>query len=412
MRRTVVRAFVGCLMFVLIPLLSAVPFGREARAAVVVNCNKPGHTITHALTHATGAPITIEVSGTCHENVIIGVSEVTLVTTDGATVNGPDATKPTILVLAGNVVIDGFTIIGGSSGVAGVAAHLLTLENCNVNNAGSIGIAFLESSGSTIDKCTVQNNPIFGITVQESSGVTITNSTISNNGQAGIHVFNGGSARIGIANTGQLAGNHITGNQASGIAVTIGGSAFIGGNTITGNGKGNGATFAQAGIFVFDSTADVAGGNTISGNAAFGIILHGSRLLVGDPATSFTSANSITGNGTSAAIPLINRGGINAFLGSTIDLRDANVGNNAGVGLQVVLRSTARSFNTTIDGNSSDGVELIQGSAMRFDNPQVTILGNGGVGLNCFDAESSFAGNTSGITGNSGGNISPSCTGF
>jgi hypothetical protein len=33
-------------------------------------------------------------------------------------------------------------------------------------------------------------------------------------------------------------------------------------------------------------------------------------------------------------------------------------------------------------------------------------------GLECTDEESSFGGNTSGISGNTEGDVSPSCTGF
>ena len=75
MRRTLVRVFVGYLMPVLISLPSAAISGNAAWAAiVVVDCSRPNHTITHALNRATGAPITIEVSGTCHENVVITVA--------------------------------------------------------------------------------------------------------------------------------------------------------------------------------------------------------------------------------------------------------------------------------------------------------------------------------------------------
>lgn len=406
MRRTVFRTFVGYLMLALIPLLSTVLFGGVAWAAIVVDCNKPGHTITHALTFAKGTPITIEVSGTCHENVVIGVSNVTLTTTSGATIAAPDVTKAAIAVEADGVVIDGFTITGGASGVFAVGAQRLSVEHCIVEGAAHNGFVLQQASAATIDNCIVRANSVHGISIVRGSGVTVTNSTISENRGRGIAVNNGGHASIGISLNNQLAGNQITNNRADGIGIGFGASADIGGNTISGNGA-QANQFGQSGIIVNDASAVVVGGNTISGNAQFGILLKGAHVDVGDAAFGLGSANSITGNG---------QAGILVFLGSTLDLRNATVSNNKGPGLQVGLRSTVWSnfdtnTHTTINGNSGDGVLLSQGSAASFIN-QVTVSGNGGFGLNCLDAKSSFAGATSGITGNSKGNISPGCTGF
>ena len=247
MRRMVLRVFVGYLMLALIPLLTAVPFGGVAWAAVVVDCNKPGHTITHALTFARGTPITIEVSGTCRENVVIATSNVTLVTTSGATIAAPDATKGSIRVLADGVVIDGFTVMGGASGVFAVGAQRLSVENCVIEGAAHQGVSLSQSSSATIDHSIVRANSGHGIYIVQGSGVTVTNSTISENGARGITVFNGGHASIGISLNGQLAGNQITNNGADGIGIGNGASADIGGNTISGNGTQANSNFNRGG---------------------------------------------------------------------------------------------------------------------------------------------------------------------
>jgi parallel beta-helix repeat protein len=381
--------------------LAAVGLSGTASAAMKVDCNKNG-TITNTLALATGSPITIDVSGTCNENVVVRASNVTLMTKDGATINGPDATKPTVSLLTDSVAINGFTITGGSVGISGVGAQRILIENCTVEKAAHSGIFLQESSGVTVDHCTIENNPGLGIAARQSSSVTVTNSTISAN-EVGIHVTNAASASIGINLNGQLAGNTITGNRGSGILINAGGAAVIAGNAITGNGITAGDTFGQAGVFVFDATALIVGGNTISGNGAFGLNLGGAHVHVGDAAFGLGSANSITGN---------NVAGINAFLGTTLLLENADVSNNTGPGLRRARRATAEALNSTVRGNSGDGIQLVRGAGLFLDNPVVTVTGDGGFGLNCADAESKFDGNIAGIGANTAGTISPTCTGF
>jgi len=138
----------------------------------------------------------------------------------------------------------------------------------------------------------------------------------------------------------------------------------------------------------------------------------GSSVSVGNPAVNFSSANSITGNGTGAAIAATNKGGINVFLNSNLDLRDADISNNTGAGLQIVMRSAVRSFATTINNNTGDGIHLIQGSALRLDDPRVRVVGNGRFGIDCADRSSSVGGDIAGVSGNGRANIGPECRGF
>ncbi len=350
-------------------------------------------------------PITISVSGTCSENVFIGSDHVTLVTTSGSTIDGPDATRATILVRADGVVINGFTVTGGSVGIAATGSQRLTVENCTVENTGHIGLVFQQGAAGTINNCTIQNNPHDGMLIYNSNpAVTVTNSVISGNSGAGIHVCCGGSATIGIDLNGHLAGNQITNNTGAGILIAESGSALIGGNTITGNGNPTNGVLGQDGISIFEAAADIAGGNTISNNNQCGISLRASRLFVGDPSTGFTSGNTISHNGVC---------GISNSLGSIVTLFDADVSNNTGSGLRAGIHSTTDIANTTINNNSGDGISLIRGAGLFLEFfPQVTVTGNNGFGLHCFDAESKVAGSTAGITANSGGNISPGCTGF
>src|SRR5215469_4598943 len=107
-----------------------------ANFVVHVDCSRPNATITRALAEfAHGQPVTISVSGTCHENVLVQKANVTLVTTDGATIIAADPTKATIGIRADDTTIDGLTLLDGISGVASVGGHRLIIRNCTVHGA-------------------------------------------------------------------------------------------------------------------------------------------------------------------------------------------------------------------------------------------------------------------------------------
>ena len=87
-----------------------------AVAQTPVSCGSPA-----ALQSAVDAALpgdTLLVSGVCNENVVVG-ADTFRVTLDGqgtATINGPDATVATVLVVGKGITIRGFTITGGRQG--------------------------------------------------------------------------------------------------------------------------------------------------------------------------------------------------------------------------------------------------------------------------------------------------------
>jgi len=162
-------------------------------------------------------------------------------------------------------------------------------------------------------------------------------------------------------------------------------------------------------------SADIWGGNVISGNTGQGIFTRGASVQIGFPPSDFPeTVNTITGNG-SAASP----GGIFAFLGSAMLIRNAMISGNKGFGLGLSVRSHAQMANTTIQNNVAagsnpgDGIRLIFGSGLFITTPNSTVTGNAGWGVQCTDGESSVI-NTSLLTiaGNALGGVSGSCTGF
>jgi parallel beta-helix repeat protein len=366
-----------------------------------VNCTA-GQTITRALQGCYGIPITVKVKGTCNENVEIVRDDVTLIPDPlGGTVIGLDPNLPTINVRAFRTVIDGLTVSGGGHGI--FVRGGATIRNCTIQNTGPTGISFFHGGNGTVDNCTVQSNGGMGVSIAGGSA-TVINSAISSSA-AGIVVSVGGSARIGITERNQYAGNTISNNQGSGIIISTSGSAHIGGNKIEGNGKDPNSLFAWFGILVDSASAILVGNNSITGNSGSGVFAQcSSGVSIGNPALGLPITNSITGNGTMPNVP---NGGIFGIQGASFELRSTTISNNTGDGINLQLRSTARIYDGTVQNNAGNGILLGLGGGLLLHDPAVTVSGNTQYGLFCFDNESSFYGNTSGILG---GIVN--CTGF
>jgi len=402
---------------------------------VEVDCSR-GQTIAKALDRGdVDKPLVVVVRGICNENVVIDRDDVTLLgNSSGDGVTGLDPSKDTILVEgARRVVIENLTVSGGSN-----------------------GITFVQGSSGTVDTCTVQNTGGHGIRI-EGGSATVMNSTISFNHVAGIMLEDGGNGRIGITNSNQYAGNTISANGGDGIHLQYGATAAIGGNTISGNGTDPNTVIDRSGIALYHATVVVVGNNSITGNQGAGIVARSSSLRIGDVSFNLPTANTVSGNGLATtdggvfafvgtALDIRNATisgntgegvtgqgsslrirdsvisgnagqGIQAFLGAALDLRTTTVSGNTGrpgvpgLGVLLTTRSVARIRSGSIMNNASDGIRLVLGSSLFNDSQPPAVTGNSGFGLNCTDQESRYVNGFSG-GGNASGDVSPTCTGF
>ena len=387
---------------------------RSKDRTVTVDCAS-GDTIAKALTKGDDRKsLTILVSGTCSENVVIGRSDIKLAAgTPDATIIGPDTTLDAIRVTGSRVTIDGIAVTGGLNGIVAASAAGLIVQNALVQATGRTGIVYSSGSSGIVDTVTSTGNPRDGVSIDSASAVVI-NSTLTQNGRFGANASDSASARIGIDNLNNPAGNVISGNGGSGINVSYGSGAFIAMNTITGNGTNATPGNPRFGIGMNSASADVIGGNTISGNAGQGISMRAASLSMGDTNFGFTSVNTITGNGN-ASQP----GGVFAFLGSSVNIQNAVISGNNGYGMILSLRSQGQIAGSTIQNNvpagtnPGDGIRLAFGSGLFAATPVGNVSGNSGFGINCTDAESSVVNTGSlGIGTNGLGGVALSCTGF
>lgn len=381
---------------------------------VQVDCSS-GKTINKALEKGKeDRSLLLLVSGVCNEHVTVDRADVTLRGAPGAAINGPDASLNVIEVTADRVAIESLVISGGRNGIVATGAGNVAVRGSTVQSTGRTGIVALASSGLLVDGSTVQSNPRDGV-VAEGSQMTLINSTVRQNARFGVFVGAGASSRVGLDLANNAAGNTITLNGATGVNVNTGGAALIGNNSITSNGQDLASTSGRSGISVTAGSADVVGSNTIADNTGQGIFMRGASVNIGNQSFAFSSVNTITGNGDAASA-----GGVFAFLGSTVVVRDAVISGNRGFGLGFTARSQGQVFSSQFTGNvpvgpnQGDGVRVGLGSAVLFNTPGSASTGNSGAGLLCTDTESSISTPPLSLDvsgGNIGGGI-VNCTGF
>jgi hypothetical protein len=205
-------------------------------AIVSVNCANAS--LQNAVDSAVAGQ-SFAVTGSCDENILIR-NETQRITLDGggtAVIQASSLDSPTVTVRGKGILIQGFTIIGGSDGIHVNRGSTAVLDNNVIQDSSGNGMLIDESAFAVVTNNAVRNNPGAGVFVSENSTARIgfnadnetsaSPNTIQNNG-VGVWVSNGSSARI--------VGNNIGFNNGDGIAVSRDSQADIANNAIDGNG--------------------------------------------------------------------------------------------------------------------------------------------------------------------------------
>ena len=261
-------------------LLSPISAQAAQATTVNVNCNAQSgmNTIAKALKGLnTEGPNTINVSGSCHENVLIqGFENLTLNAVNGASINDASSDAGTVVDIedSTDVTLQGFTINGGDIGVFCGDFSLCRFKNNTIQNAtpavsgDGVGV-WIGRSRATFNGDVLQFNLNRGLNVGNGAvayadhlqvisnsriGINVTSggiftgdpATIEKNGRAGVHVT--------IHSTFNLLGGNITGNGGSGVVVDNASAAsissFDAATTISANG-GNGVEIHDFSMAVF-----------------------------------------------------------------------------------------------------------------------------------------------------------------
>jgi hypothetical protein len=257
-------------------------------------------------------------------------------------------------------------------------------------NANSDGFRIFYSTSVTFNRVTVDNNggPGGGFFVASSLGVQINDSTIENNG-TGIRVD--GSSEVNLNSAPFSPGTSIVQGNNVGVIVRSGNFFWHGAGIIQNNGtgiNGDGGTIKfcceggdtkklinnETGLLIrMTASADVRGPIEISGNAITGIRQFGGVVVV-------TGHVLMSGNGTEGNAAIQMNSGQLQLNGPPDD--PIRIINNAGFGVLGIDNATVRIQNTTITGNSNNGVRVQALSTLLLIG-NVTISGNQGFDMSC-----------------------------
>jgi len=231
-------------------------------------------------------PATINVSGACHENVVIqSMDRLTLNAVNGASINDPSQGVSVTLVITDSrdVAINNFVINGYAAGTSG--NDVVWCQDASVcrfsgdtvqnapqgagigvysgsyadieggflqNNSGWTGLAVLRSARARAQGLTSQNN-WRGFVVAEGGHLQLNGSTIANNTDVGIEVRQGAALVCNPCT--------VTGNGSHGINVEHSSVAtFDNNSSVTGN-VGAGVNLTNLSSATFDGTGNVANNN-------------------------------------------------------------------------------------------------------------------------------------------------------
>src|SRR6516165_5974873 len=257
--------------------------GSAQAATLNVNCNGSSEdqltTIGAALKLLKPeGPNTINVSGSCHENVLIqSFQNLTLNAISGASITDASGGTGSVVDIedSTDVTLQGLTINGGDVGVFCGDLSVCRFKNNTIQNATAapdgVGV-WVGRSRATFNGDVVQHNSRQGVNVANGSTAYGFNIQVNNNGLFGIQIV-GGSLFFGdvsIQNNGnfgvrvvghstfRLFAGTITGNAGSGVTVQSASEAMIqsfdGPINISSNG-GNGVEIHDLSFAVFTNGA-------------------------------------------------------------------------------------------------------------------------------------------------------------
>ena len=262
-------------------LVLSAPVATVQAAVVSVDCTKKGASINAALAKLDRSlSNTVNVVGTCTENVLVnGHRDLTIAAQGAATLSPSDANSSTVDAIGSSrLTLSGFTINGGAFGVECDDRSVCQLQRVNIVGGTFGGLGLQKQSSADVVGGSIINSAQNGIGVFGASSVNVISEenggpvVLSGHGSYGIFAQDGSFVRID--------GGSITGNN-NGAGGDRGAVLKLLGTTISGN--------SGTGVFVRASTAQVAG--NVTGNGSHGIWVRALGYLV------FAGTTDLSGNG-------------------------------------------------------------------------------------------------------------------
>lgn len=243
----------------ILPLCFVLASGADARTFTMDCAALPGGLSLQDIMDLAIPGDTLNLTGTCNEQITINVDNVTI---DGG----------------GVAVIDGAGLVANSRALVRVQGSNVKLFGLTVENSPDIGIQVRRAGSAVIRGSTIRNNAFHGIGVGHSSYAHIGSggsnhdlpgvpgsqgNIIENNGGHGVKVLGSSSANLFhniIRNNGTVL------DPKHGVLITTAGSARLDGNEITGN-TDNGIRVTMFSAVKFSDNSNHSEPNLIELNA-------------------------------------------------------------------------------------------------------------------------------------------------
>jgi hypothetical protein len=398
MRRIAIAAVVALTAIGVLPNASA------QTNTFTVDCNR-GQTIARALELGDfRKPLVINLRGTCREFITITRANVTLRGDPAAEIVAPDNERDLLTVSADRVWLGNLTLTGGLTGLSQDHEPTFYAENLVIQDTRNIGLR-VRVGDARVNNSTVQRAGGIGVSVVRGGSLILGNCQVLDSGQAGVSVagssvVNLNSSKVmrsgaegvvlGEGSQGGISASTISDNGAVGLHVGTGASATVTNSTISGNGAGDRPQ--GDGIMVWGGAqAHIVGANVVTNNRDDGIEVAGG-------AGAYIIGARVARNGGDGILGYM---GVNLGLGSLV------IEDNGAHGVSCRAKCAAQMENVSIHGNASDGIHLAFDATLMLVGSPIDLMGNGGWGLYCHDAESSVL-----DSGMVNGTISQNCTGF
>ena len=256
-----------------------------------VNCSAGGSVNAVIATHANGRGLlTIRISGTCTETIVVNRSDVALLGQAGATVQAA-GTNFGLLVDDGShhVSVTDLRFAGGQGAAAVSKGSHVIFTNVVVEQS-NLGIVSADNGTIDITRSLIRNNNI-GVYAAR-GGVTLVSNSIVENNTTGLLAFKDGMINVtSLAPDGTVApaGATVRNNTNGGVARS-GGTIELSDSRIENNSAVGLLADSSSSLHFFNPINGT--GNVITGNTNVGVLVQKTASVVfGDSTTTITANN-------------------------------------------------------------------------------------------------------------------------
>jgi hypothetical protein len=255
-----------------------------------VNCSSGGSVNAILAAHANGrGRLTIRISGTCTETIVVNRSEVTLLGQAGATVEATGANFALLVNDGSNHVnVSDLRFTGGQGAAAVSKGSHVIFTNILVEQT-RLGVVSADNGTVDITRSLIRNNNV-GVYATR-GGVSLVSDSIVENNVTGVLAFKDGTVNVtGLAPDGTAQPGATVRNNVNGGVARSGGTIELSDSRIENNSAVGLLADSSSSLHFFNPISGA--GNVITGNPNVAVLVQKTGSVVfGDSTTTITGNN-------------------------------------------------------------------------------------------------------------------------